>query len=41
MVVPFTGYPNKGAAHIALETVRKWLEINADKVCITACTTED
>lgn len=38
MVVRFTGYPNKEAAHIALETVRKWLEINADQVSITACT---
>ena len=38
MVVPFTGYPNKDAAHVALETVRKWLEINADKVSITVCT---
>lgn len=36
MVMPFTGFPNKAAAHIALETVRKWLEINADKVSILA-----
>ena len=36
MVIPFTGFPNKAAAHIALETVRKWLEINADKVSILA-----
>lgn len=36
MVIPFTGFPNKAAAHVALETVRKWLEINADKVSILA-----
>ncbi len=26
------GYPNEEAAHVALKTVREWLEKNSDKV---------
>lgn len=28
------GYPNEGAAHVALGTVKNWLDNNADKVSV-------